>query len=142
MTAIVLPDLDRSTLEDLKDRMPSLHLSELELPSMERAGRQADRAIDRLLGRSRTPSMWPWIAGIIGITAIIGIAAAFVSMNRRPTWSGWQGRSTTDQSPTGYEGTMGSRTETTLGGADTAFGGTTSGFGSDPDMPSIQESQP
>jgi len=117
--------------------MPSLHLSELELPSMERAGRQADRAIDRLLGRSRTPSVWPWVAGIIGVTAILGIAAAFLTMNRRPSWSGWQGRSTT-----GYgDGTMGT-TETSVGGTDAGFGGTTTAFGTDPDLPSIQESQP
>ena len=39
MTAIVLPDIDRPTFEDLRERMPSLRLSDIELPSMERAGR-------------------------------------------------------------------------------------------------------
>lgn len=90
MTAIVLPDLDRSTLEDLKARMPTLHLAEIELPSMEHAGRQADRALDRLLGRSR-PSVWPWFAAAVGIAAIVGTAAAFLSWTRRPAWSSYPG---------------------------------------------------
>jgi len=132
MTAIVLPDLDRSTLEDLKNRMPSVRLSELELPSMERAGRQADEALDRLLGRSRTPNVWPWVAGIVGVAAIIGIAVAFFSMNRRPAWPAWPGRSSSTDDDVGFtEETMGSAT-------DGGFGGS-SGFGTDPDMPSIQE---
>ena len=37
MSAIVLPDLDRSTIEDLKARMPTLHLSEIELWKIQRA---------------------------------------------------------------------------------------------------------
>jgi hypothetical protein len=45
MTAVALPDIDRSTLAELRDRMPSL----------EHAGRDADRAIDRVLRRSRPP---------------------------------------------------------------------------------------
>ena len=90
MTAIVLPDLDRSTFEDLKARMPSLHLSDIELPSMEHAGRQADRTIDRLLGRSR-PTAWPWLAAALGLAAIVGTAVALVSWTRRPGWSSWQG---------------------------------------------------
>ena len=85
MTAIVLPDIDRSTLEDLKNRMPALHLSEIELPSLEHVGQQADRAIDRVLGRSR-PSIWPWLAAALGIAAIIGTVAALWSWGRRPTW--------------------------------------------------------
>ncbi|HEY2915824.1 MAG TPA: hypothetical protein VGI98_01285 [Candidatus Limnocylindrales bacterium] len=92
MNAIVLPDLDRSTIEDLKARMPSLHLSDIELPSMERAGReagrQADRTLDRLMGRSR-PSAWPWLAAALGIAAIVGSAVALVSWTRRPGWSSW-----------------------------------------------------
>lgn len=86
MTAIVLPDIDRSTLEDLKQRMPSLRLADIELPSMERAGRQADQALDRLLGRSR-PSVWPWVAAAIGVAAIVGTVAAVLTWGRRPTWS-------------------------------------------------------
>jgi hypothetical protein len=90
MTAIVLPDLDRSTIEDLKTRMPTLHLADIELPSMENAGRQADRAIDRILGRSK-PSAWPWLAAALGIAAIVGTAAALLTWTRRPSWSSWQG---------------------------------------------------
>jgi hypothetical protein len=142
MTAIVLPDLDRSTLEDLKNRMPSVRLSELELPSMERAGRQADQAIDRLLGRSQTPNIWPWVAGIVGMAAIIGIAVAFFTMNRRPSWQGWPGRSSSTDDIVGYaEETIGGATDTSFPGTDSAFG-SRAGFGTDPDMPSIQEPQP
>jgi hypothetical protein len=142
MTAIVLPDLDRSTLEDLKNRMPSVRLSELELPSMERAGRQADEALDRLLGRSRTPNVWPWVAGIVAVAAIIGIAVAFFTMNRRPDWPSWPGRSSSTDDIVGFaEDTIGSATDGGFGGTDSPFGGG-SGFGTDPDMPSIQEPQP
>ena len=93
MTAIVLPDIDRSTLEDLMKRFPDL--SEIELPNlptrkeMTRAakdvGKTADETIDRLLGRSRAP-VWPWIAAGIGLVAIAGIVAAWFAWFRRPTW--------------------------------------------------------
>jgi hypothetical protein len=93
MTAIVLPDLDRSTLEELKKRFPDL--SEFELPNlptrkeMSRAakdvGKTADQTIDRLLGRSRAP-VWPWIAAGIGLIAVAGIVAAWFVWFRRPTW--------------------------------------------------------
>ena len=86
MTAIVLPDIDRSTLEDIKHRLPSLRLADIELPSMERAGREADRAIGRVLGRSR-PSIWPWLAAAIGVAAIVGTLAALVTWNRRTGWT-------------------------------------------------------
>jgi hypothetical protein len=66
--------------------MPSLRLADIELPSMERAGRQADQAIDRLLGRSR-PSAWPWLAAAIGVAAIVGTVAAVLTWGRRPSWS-------------------------------------------------------
>lgn len=85
MTAIVLPDIDRSTLQELQDRMPSLKLSEIELPSMEHAGREADRTIDQLLGRSR-PTVWPWVAAAVGLAAIVGTAIALFTWYRRPTW--------------------------------------------------------
>ena len=85
MTAIVLPDIDRSTLEELRDRMPSLKLSEIELPSMEHAGREADRAIDRVLGRSR-PTVWPWIAAGVALATIVGATVALLSWYRRPAW--------------------------------------------------------
>jgi hypothetical protein len=117
MTAIVLPDLDRSTIEALKERMPTLHLSEIELPSMERAGQQADRAIDRVLGRSR-PTVWPWVAAALGIAAIVGTAAALMSWSRRPSWSSWQSRNhgLGDRDVLGGSG---------IGGSDTGIGMTT-----------------
>jgi hypothetical protein len=136
MTAIVLPDIDRSTFEDLKERMPSLRLSEIELPSMEKAGRDADRAIDRLMGRSR-PSAWTWIAAGIGITAVIGIAAAVMTWMRRPSWSSGIGSGYRSSSPSmgggvGYgEATIVGTTETDItSGTDiagTSYGG--SGYG-------------
>jgi hypothetical protein len=95
MTAIVLPDIDRSTLAELRERMPSLKLSEIDLPSLklseidlpslEQAGREADRAIDRVLGRSR-PTIWPWVAAAAAIAAIAGTAFALLTWYRRPAW--------------------------------------------------------
>lgn len=85
MTAIVLPDIDRSTLAELRDRMPSLKVAEIDLPSLEDAGRNADQAIDRLLGRSR-PSIWPWIAAGLALAVITGATVALVSWFRRPAW--------------------------------------------------------
>ncbi|MBI3751420.1 MAG: hypothetical protein HY263_07170 [Chloroflexi bacterium] len=107
MTAIVLPDLDRSTLEDLKQRMPSLRLADVELPSMERAGRQADEVIGRLLGRSRPP-IWTWLAAAVGIAAIVGTVAAVLSWGRRPSWlepagSGLPGASSTGMPDAGID---------------------------------------
>jgi hypothetical protein len=86
MTAIVLPDIDRSTLQDLKDRMPSLKLSEIEFPKIEKVGREADKALDRLLGREKNP-VWPWVAAGIGLVTILGIGAALLSWSRRSAWS-------------------------------------------------------
>lgn len=93
MTAIVLPDIDRSTLEELKKRIPDL--SEIELPNLpsrkevsraaKDVGRTADETIDRLLGRSRAP-VWPWVAAGIGLVALAGIVAAWFAWFRRPTW--------------------------------------------------------
>lgn len=93
MTAIVLPDIDRSTLEELKKRIPDL--SEIELPNLpsrkevsraaKDVGKTADQTIDRLLGRSRAP-VWPWIAAGIGLVAIAGIVAAWFAWFRRPAW--------------------------------------------------------
>ena len=81
MTAIVMPDIDRSTLAELRDRMPSL--SEIELPSLERAGREADRAIDRLLGRP-APRAWPRVALGLGLVALVGAVLWFLSWSRDP----------------------------------------------------------
>jgi hypothetical protein len=93
MTAIVLPDIDRSTLEELKKRIPDLSEIELpNLPSRKEVGRAAkdmsktaDATIDRLLGRSRAP-VWPWIAAGVGLVALAGIVAAWFAWFRRPTW--------------------------------------------------------
>ncbi len=75
MATIVLPDVDRSTIDELRKHMPNL--SEIELPSMERLGKQADETIDRMRGRSRTPAMplWAWLATGLGLVAIVGAVA-------------------------------------------------------------------
>jgi hypothetical protein len=86
MTAIVLPDIDKSTIEELRKRIPNLSEIELpNLPSMKKVGKTTDQTIDRLLGRSRAP-VWPWIAAGIGLVAVIGIVAAWFAWFRRPTW--------------------------------------------------------
>jgi hypothetical protein len=81
MTAIVIPDID---LDELRKNIPSL--SEIELPSMARAGKRADATIDRLLGRSRMP-IWPWIAAGVFVAALIATVAAFFTWNRRASWT-------------------------------------------------------
>jgi hypothetical protein len=81
MTAILLPDID---LDALRKAIPSL--AEMDLPSMEQAGRKADETIDRLLGRSRMPA-WPWLAIGALIVAVVGSIAAAFSLNRRSTWT-------------------------------------------------------
>jgi hypothetical protein len=99
MTAIVLPDIDRSTIEELKKKIPNL--SELELPqmpSMEKVGKGADETIDRLLGRKRAP-VWPWIAAGIGLVAVIGALAAYFAWLRRPTWEASDAWSSTPATP-------------------------------------------
>lgn len=114
MTAIVLPDIDRSTLEELRDRMPSLKLSEIELPSIEQAGREADRLIDRLLGRSK-PSIWPWVAGGIGLIAIVGAAAALMLWLRRPAWpTGDPATQPAEPADTGYTAVPETGTDRTI----------------------------
>ena len=86
MTAIVLPDIDRATVDELKKKIPNL--AEIELPAMpsiEKVGKAADDTIDRLLGRKKAP-VWPWVAAGIGLVAVIGALAAYVAWFRRPTW--------------------------------------------------------
>lgn len=86
MTAIVLPDIDRSTIEELRKKIPNLSEIELpEMPSMEKVGKSADETIDRLLGRQKA-SVWPWVAAGIGLVAVIGAVAAYFAWLRRPTW--------------------------------------------------------
>jgi hypothetical protein len=77
MTAILLPDIN---LDELRKSMPSL--SEIELPSLARAGKDADEAIDRWRGRSRAPS-WPWVAAGIFAIGLIGTLVALVTWSRR-----------------------------------------------------------
>ena len=92
MTAIVLPDIDKKTIEELRKRIPDLTEIELNLPSRKEVsktakevGKTADETIDRLLGRQRAP-MWPWIAAGIGLVAVVGAVAAWFAWFRRPTW--------------------------------------------------------
>lgn len=95
MTAIVLPDLNQKTIDDLRERvsklseldLSKLDLSKIELPALQDVGKNADQAIDRLLGRSRTP-VWPWIAAGIGLVAVIGAITAWFTLIRRPAWLG------------------------------------------------------
>jgi len=97
MTAIVLPDIDRKTLEQLRKYIPSLSAIEIpsfempslpsvDLPSMKDAGRKADRTLDRLLGRSKAP-VWPWVAAGVFVVALVGTIAAIFTWNRRASWA-------------------------------------------------------
>jgi hypothetical protein len=86
MTAIVLPDIDKATIDELRRKLPNLREIELPaLPKMEQVGKTADETIDRLLGRSRAP-VWPWVAAGIGLVAVIGAVAAYFAWWRRPSW--------------------------------------------------------
>lgn len=99
MTAIVLPDIDRSTIEELKKKIPNLSEIELpEMPSMQKVGKSADETIDRLLGRQKAP-VWPWVAAGIGLVAVIGALAAYFAWFRRPTWESNDTWSTTPTTP-------------------------------------------
>jgi hypothetical protein len=91
MTAIVLPDVDRKTMDELRKRIPNLSeidlssLPKVELPTMKEVSKTADQTIDRLLGRSRAP-VWPWVAAGIGLVAVIGAIAAYFAWMRKPSW--------------------------------------------------------
>ena len=99
MTAIVLPDIDRKTIDELMKRIPDLTEIELNLPTRKevnktakevgktakQVSKTADETIDRLLGRQRAP-VWPWIAAGIGLAAVVGAVAAWFAWFRRPTW--------------------------------------------------------
>ncbi len=128
MTAIVLPDIDKATIDELRKKLPDLREIELpSLPKMENVGKTADETIDRLLGRSRAP-VWPWIAAGIGLVAVVGAIAAYFAWWRRPTWESssepWAASTTEDDisvtSPTTDIGT-----ETTgLTAAESSLGST------------------
>ena len=86
MTAIVLPDIDKSTIDELRKRIPDLKEIELPtLPNMDKMSKTAEHTIDRLLGRSKAP-VWPWIAAGIGLVALVGAVAAYFAFWRRPAW--------------------------------------------------------
>ena len=104
MTAIVLPDIDKATIDELRKKLPDLR--EIELPSMKEVsktandvGKSAEETIDRLLGRSKAP-VWPWIAAGLGLVAVIGAVAAYFAWWRRPSWETpsepWAASTTTD----------------------------------------------
>jgi hypothetical protein len=90
MPTIVLPDIDKATVDELRKKLPDL--KEIELPSMKdvsktakEVGQTAEETIDKLLGRSKAP-VWPWIAAGIGLVAVIGAVAAYFAWWKRPSW--------------------------------------------------------
>lgn len=88
MPAIVVPDIDKSTIEELRKKLPNLsefELPKMELPKLENVGKTADETIDRLLGRQKAP-VWPWVAAGIGLVALVGAVAAYFAFWRRPSW--------------------------------------------------------
>ena len=96
MAAIAMPDVDRRKLERIRDRLTPLtamDLSDLDLPGLDQLGKQldqfgdqAERARDRLTGRSR-PSIWPRLAIGLGLLALIGLAVVIFGSSRRSPWS-------------------------------------------------------
>jgi hypothetical protein len=111
MTAIVLPDIDKATIDELRKRLPDLR--EIELPSMKEVsktakdvGHTAEETIDKLLGRSKAP-VWPWIAAGIGLVAVIGAVAAYFAWWKRPSWETpaepWAASTTDDDLPVSTE---------------------------------------
>jgi hypothetical protein len=113
MTAIVLPDLDKATIDELRKKLPDLR--EIELPSMKEVSKTAkdvthtaEETIDKLLGRSKAP-VWPWIALGLGVVAVIGAIAAYFTWWKRPTWETpaepWAASTTDDDLPVSTEPT-------------------------------------
>jgi hypothetical protein len=141
MTAIVLPDIDRSTIEELKRRIPDLSEIELNLPTRKEmsktakdvgktakdVGKTADEAIDRLLGRKRSP-IWPWIAVAIALAAAAGAVAAWFAWFRRPTWES-QSEPWTEATYEVDQTTMTSPTESVLDEGSSAAAGTSTSVG-------------
>ena len=106
MTAIVLPDLDRKTIEELRKKIPNLSEIELpDLPSMKQVSKTTDETIDRLLGRSMAP-VWPWVAAGVGLVAVIGALAAYFAWFRRPTWESTGDTWTTESTASGAGSTL------------------------------------
>ena len=100
MTAIVLPDIDKSTVDELLKKIPDLRAIELPaMPKMDKVSKTADQTLDRLLGRSKAP-VWPWVAAGIGLVAVIGAVAAYFAFWRKPAWDPasepWTTTSTTE----------------------------------------------
>jgi hypothetical protein len=113
MTAIVLPDIDKATIDELRKKLPDLR--EIELPSMKEVsktakevGQTAEETIDKLLGRSKAP-VWPWIAAGIAVVAAIGAIAAYFTWWKRPSWETpaepWAASTTDDDIPVSTEPT-------------------------------------
>lgn len=116
MPTIVLPDIDKATVDELRKKLPDLR--EIELPSMKEVSKTAkgvsqtaEETIDKLLGRSKAP-VWPWIAVGIGLVAAIGAIAAYFAWWKRPSWETpaepWAASTTDDDvpvstEPTGFE---------------------------------------
>src|SRR5437763_161984 len=100
MAAIAMPDVDRRKLERIRDRLTPLtamDLSDIEVPGLDQVGRQAERARDRLTGRSRR-SIWPRLAIGLGLLALLGLAVAVLGPRRRSPWN-----TTTDENEDGLE---------------------------------------
>lgn len=94
MTAISMPVVDKGTVDELRKKMPDL--SEMDLPDLKNAGRSAEEAIDRLLGRKKA-SIWPWVAAVIGIAAAVSIIGAYLAWLRRSATSPVNDTWTTEQ---------------------------------------------
>lgn len=103
MAAIAMPDVDRRTLERIRDRLTPLtamDLSDIDLPGLDevakqldqvgkqfdQVGKQAGRARDRLTGRSRR-SIWPRLAVGLGLLALVGLAIVVFGSSRRSPWT-------------------------------------------------------
>lgn len=91
MTAFVLPNLDQSTIDELRKRIPDMSefdMPKFDVPKLEKVGKDvgktADQALDKLLGRNKMP-IWPWVAGSLALAAIVGAVAAWFTWFRRPT---------------------------------------------------------
>jgi hypothetical protein len=89
MAAIAMPDVDRRKLERIRDRLTPLtamDLSDIDLPGLDELVRQAERARDRVTGRSRR-SIWPRLAIGLALLALVGLAVAFFGSSRRSPWN-------------------------------------------------------